>query len=573
MKTTTRSLLNFIAAGAVTIIALSASAQDNAAPQYPQGYFQNPLHIPILLAGNFGECRPGHFHSGMDIKTKGVENEPVHAAADGYISRIKMDKGGFGHALYITHANGYTTLYAHLNDFVPAVQKYLRTQQYRQKKWNVDLQLAPDQFPVKQGEQIAWSGNTGGSTAPHLHFEIRDTKTEHPLNPQLFGFDVPDTRSPVPTTLAIYDRNRSVYEQTPKLIGLKKAAGNYVPADDTITVSSSVAGLGLDVNDYMTGSDNTIAFYTTEWYLDDQLQGRIRLNDIGYDETRYMLAYSDYKVKKNSGQWIQCLFRVPGNKLNHIYEQLSPNDGALNPKDGQVHTVHIDITDDAGNKSTVQFYIRSQNQNGRYYCPQQYKSSEPNSYKDQNIAFTMDENSLYDDICFHIDKKEDPRAFSDRFTIHAADVPVHHNFDLYIRPDKPIPFALRDKIAFVYNDGKTEEGTAAQKDDKGWYKCAVRDFGEYRLEADTTAPVITPVSKTAGNKTSILSFTVKDNMTSVRKFTGTLENGEWLLFEPRGDRFFYRFDDGKCSSGAHVLTLTAADENGNVRTLKYRFTR
>src|ERR1043165_64897 len=152
-----------------------------AAQKYPQNYFRNPLNIPILLAGNFGECRAGHFHSGLDIKTNGKENLPVHAAADGYISRIKMDKGGFGHALYITHPNGYTTLYAHLNNFVPKIQQYLRRQQYAKEKWDIDIQLTPEQFPVAKGQQIAYSGNTGSSTAPHLHFEIRDSKTEHPL--------------------------------------------------------------------------------------------------------------------------------------------------------------------------------------------------------------------------------------------------------------------------------------------------------------------------------------------------------------------------------------------------------
>ena len=151
---------------------------------YPTNYFRNPLDIPILLAGNFGECRPGHFHSGLDIKTQGKENLPVYAAADGYISRIKTDKGGFGHALYLTHPNGFTTLYAHLNDYAPFLQEHLREQQYRNKRWNLDLSFTPDQFPVNKGQQIAWSGNTGSSTAPHLHFEVRDSKTEHPLNPQ-----------------------------------------------------------------------------------------------------------------------------------------------------------------------------------------------------------------------------------------------------------------------------------------------------------------------------------------------------------------------------------------------------
>ena len=154
---------------------------------YPLNYFTNPLSIPIFLAGNFGECRANHFHSGIDIKTLGKENMPVHAAASGYVSRIKLDAVGFGHAIYITHPNGFTTLYAHLNDFAPALQKFVKQQQYAQKKWNIDVTLNPNQFPVRQGQFIAYSGNTGSSTAPHLHFEIRNTLSEHPLNPMLFG--------------------------------------------------------------------------------------------------------------------------------------------------------------------------------------------------------------------------------------------------------------------------------------------------------------------------------------------------------------------------------------------------
>ena len=198
----------------LAVFPIQAQQKTNAdIPPYPQDFFCNPLDIPIFLAGNFGECRPGHFHSGMDIKTLGKENEPVHAAADGYISRIKMEKGGFGHGLYITLSNGYTTLYAHLNNFAPAIQKYVHNEQYDKKRWDVDLQLSPSQFPVKKGQLIAYSGNTGASTAPHLHFEIRDNKTEHPLNPELFGLPLIDKIPPAPYDIAVYDLGTSIYEQ------------------------------------------------------------------------------------------------------------------------------------------------------------------------------------------------------------------------------------------------------------------------------------------------------------------------------------------------------------------------
>lgn len=554
-----------------------AAAQHPAS--YPQSYFRNPLGIPMLLAGNFGECRPGHFHSGIDIKTLGKENQPVYAAADGYISRVKMEPGGFGHAIYITHPNGYTTLYAHLNDFMPRLQQHVRALQYKNENWELDEKLEASLFPVQKGQQIAWSGNTGGSTAPHLHFEIRDTETEHPLNPLLFGFRINDQRAPLPKQLALYDLGTSIYEQGPVLKLLKKKGTFYVPATDTLDATGSFTGLGLVVDDYMNGSDNTLAFYTVEWYLDEEPMGRIRLDDIGYDETRYLHAYADYKTKKKSGNWVQCLFRVPGNGLEHIYEDLryeSPagHKGVLHPGDGGVHAVRIVLEDAAGNESGIRFWLRFPDAGQSLSCRQIFHTGKANSPggNHPNIAFSLDTRALYDDICFSMESRDDAGAYSPRFQVQTAEVPVHTYYDLQIRPSKPVPFALRGKIALVYSDGRTESGKAATADARGWYKASVRNFGSYRLMADTAGPVIkslTPV--TTIGKGSKIVFSVKDKITDVSSLRGTLD-GQWLLFEQHGDTWTYRMDD-HCPKGSHELTVQAVDENGNATEQRYRFIR
>ncbi len=189
---------------------------------YPQDYFRNPLNIPIQLAASFGELRPDHFHMGLDIRTQSRENLPVHAAAEGYISRIIIQKYGFGRALMITHPNGYTTLYAHLNKFTDAVDKYLKEKQYKEQRWEQDFQVPAELFPVKKGQFIAFSGNTGGSQGPHLHFEIRDTKTGNNLNPQLFGFNIPDNTDPVIQGLYWFDRRFSTYQLASQQVGITK---------------------------------------------------------------------------------------------------------------------------------------------------------------------------------------------------------------------------------------------------------------------------------------------------------------------------------------------------------------
>jgi hypothetical protein len=452
---------------------------------YPKGYFRNPLDIPIFLAGNFGECRPNHFHSGLDIKTNGKENQAVHAAADGYISRIKMEPGGFGHALYVTHPNGYTTLYAHLNDFIQDVQRYVHNEQYKNESWTVDLQLNASQFPVKKGQQIAWSGNTGSSTAPHLHFEIRDNKTEHPLNPMLFGFDITDNLPPVIQRLAIYNLSGSIYEQTPQIVAIKK--NGVIP--DTIVTNSSRIGIGLQTDDYMNGSENTLTFYKATVTLDNKLYGTITLDDIGYDVTRYQHAYIDYKSKKQNGSLIQLMFQLNGNLLDNIYNWEQKNKGVINIADRMAHHVEITLQDALNNSTSVAFNIRAGVDSVLTSGASKFKANQPNSFELPNVIVKLNEKALYDDICFSYATTVDPTALSNRHRIHYNYVPVHTYFDLSIKPSRAIAFNMKDKVALVYNDGKEETGKAASADGI-WYKASVRNFGEYRLVLDTVPPEI-----------------------------------------------------------------------------------
>lgn len=539
---------------------------------YPQGYFRNPLDIPILLAGNFGECRPNHFHSGIDIKTGGKENLPVYAAAEGYVSRIKMEKGGFGHALYVTHPEGYTTLYAHLNNFIPALQDYLKKAQYEKESWAMDIALKPEQFPVRKGEQIAWSGNTGASTAPHLHFEIRDTKTEHPLNPLLFGLPVSDDKAPVPVQLAFYDLNQSIYEQQPRIVALKGKTNSYSVSGDTVLLNTDKLGIGLNADDFMNGSSNTLNFYTASWYVDNVVKGTILLDDIGYDVTRYLHAYIDYKTKKEKKSWFQLLFQLPGNMLDHIYSATDADRGAIRLADSLPHEVRIVLKDAAGNVTSISFYMRSRGTSAKQDCKNLFLVNETNKLESANIRFTLDKTSLYDNVCFNLARRNDENSLSDRFELEDSRVPVHNYFDLSIKPNKPVAFALRDKVVLMYSDGKDESGKAA-KPENGWYSAPVRAFGTYWLQVDTSAPVITAVQKQGANlsKSARLSFSVKEAMTSVKTFRALL-NGKWLCFEPRGELFFYTFDE-HCPRGKHKLEITASDESNNQSRFVFTFVR
>ena len=550
---------------------LLSIAQKSFAQSYPQNYFRNPLNIPILLAGNFGECRNGHFHSGMDIKTDGKENLPVFATADGYVSRIKIEKGGFGHALYVTHPNGYTTLYAHLNNFNNKLQTFLRKMQYQNENWMVDVLLKPDQFPVIKGMQIAWSGNTGASTAPHLHFEIRNSQTEHPLNPQLFGIDVKDTQAPIPERLSFYDLNQSIYLQLPIFKEVKKKGKDFVVADTVVTNSNKI-GMGIVVNDFMNGSTNTLNFYKASWSVDDSLQGSIALDDIGYDVTRYLHAYVDYAAKQRLDTWVQLLFRLPGNQLKSPYAFLNEERGAITINDNKAHHIHILLEDANANKTNIDCYLKTTRNPIHSINCKLYKPNIVNNWLGNNIRFVLPAGSLYDDVCFEVKESMDAENYSNRFLVGDVAIPEHSYFQLDLKPNKLIPFNLRDKIVLKYSDGKEEEGKAASAED-GWYHANVRKFGSYWLTADTTAPFIKALQKEGANlsKAKELRFECKDDLTGVKTFHAMLD-GKWILLEPASGIYTYEFDE-HCNKGKHQLVITATDENKNEQKFLFNFVR
>lgn len=540
---------------------------------YPQGYFRNPLAVPIVLAGNFGELRPNHFHSGLDIKTQQRENLPVHAAADGYVSRVGVSHTGFGNVLYITHPNGYTTVYAHLNRFYPELAAYVQQRQYELESWAADVVIPPGKFPVRKGELVAWSGNTGGSAGPHLHFEIRSTKTEKPLNPLLFGFDIPDTRAPDVYRIAVYDTEKSLYEQQPLLLSVKKVNGEYVTTQPVIKVRAAQAGIAINAVDRQSNSTNPNGIYEVLLFDNDVPNIGFQLDDIGYDETRYLNAHIDYRIKKGGGPYLQLLFSLPGNGLN-IYHDIK-GDGSVDLSDGAPHQVKLLVKDAYGNSSTVKFALQQSGTAGEPpACANIMYPDSRNIFENNQVEFFLDETALYDRICFNY--RELPnistKAYSGTYHLHTALVPIHDYFDLRIRPAKWVPPHLQHKMVIVRTgQGESVSGTTFEN---GWYKGSFRDFGDFHLEVDTTAPKIALLGGVRNgsnlSKATRLAFSMSD-ASGIKSYRATLD-GKWLLFARRGNVLSYTFDE-HCSPGAHTLKLTVTDVAGNANTHTLTFKR
>jgi len=555
------------------LLYVSATAQ----PDYPQGYFRNPLDIPILLAGNFGECRPNHFHTGIDIKTNARENMPVYAAAEGYISRISVSHQGYGNAIYITHPNGYVTVYGHLNDFYPRLQQYLRQKQYETQSWSADLNIPEGLFPVAKGEMIAYSGNTGGSTAPHLHFEIRDARTEHVLNGLLFGLPVPDKKAPYVKSIALYDGNQSIYEQQPLIIPLVKSGKIFKPKQQVITIPAAKIFLGVLANDYMEGSANSLGIYAASLKMDGILQAEMRLDQVDFKQNRYVNAFADYKLKEEKGSWYQGLYRLKGNRLD-AYTFLNKAEGMLDISDGLEHSIDIIVRDAAGNESGVHMIVKQGNGKKQVQPCSELWTTEGHSLVSGTIKFALDNYQLYDDICFKLSETPSSKYYSNTVQLHETKVPLHHFTPLGLKLNKPAPFDLRGKLIFVHHikpaslPGNNPQNAMAATYENGWAYADIRTFGNYYVAIDTVPPVITLLDKKNDFSTSAsIRFSITDRLTSVTEMRAELD-GKWLCFARRGNNYTYSFDD-HCPPGQHTLVITAADENGNKSTFSHTFTR
>jgi len=546
-------------------------------PSYPKNYFRNPLAIPMNLSGNFGELRPNHYHMGLDCKTNARENLPVYAAADGYIARIKIEPAGFGRAIYINHPNGITTLYAHLNDFNPYLEAWVKGQQYKLASWQIFLELTPDQFPIKKGDFLAYSGNTGGSQAPHLHFEVRKTATDENLNPLFFGFPLQDNTPPKILRMAIYDRNQSTYEQVPKQFAAKaNKSGGYVITPAIIQTSSPKVSLAITAYDTHDGSSNLNGIAEGQLWVDEQPIIAFRMDGISYDQTRYLNAHIDYKTKKSGGPFLQHLSELPG-YTSSIYKKVN-GDGVIDLSDMKVHDIRIVVKDAYGNKNQLNTKLQWQGGvqpvvsaiSGKLFQPMMLDVSESGS-----CEFYLGERCLYDKV--HLAAKELPATslgVSNVFQIGNPNVPLQEAFLIRLQPSKQLSEIERTHTVMQWYSGTKKEVQKVEWQ-QGWAAARFRDFGYFQLIVDTEPPVIVPSGFNDGanlQKASRISFSVKDNLSKTKKVRAELD-GSWLRFtNDKGHNYIYRFDE-KCPPGEHELKIRAEDEAGNVVERVFRFRR
>jgi murein DD-endopeptidase MepM/ murein hydrolase activator NlpD len=515
--------------------------------------FISPLDIPLILSGNFGELRSSHFHSGLDFKTQGVTGHQVYAVESGFVSRINIQPGGYGKALYIEHPNGYTTVYGHLSVFNERIEKYIKEIQYRRRSHTVNVYLNPGELTVDQGEIVALSGNTGSSTGPHLHFEIRRTAGQIPLNGLFFNLPIRDNIPPAITKLAIYPigdqshvmNSGAAYITTPENSGDVYTLGSKTP----VRLSGKI-GFGIEVYDYLNGAGNRCGVYSIELKINGKRHFYSEMNEFSFAESRFINAHIDYAYRYEYKSSIQRLYKLPYNELS-IYKQLE-NNGYFEFNDTLVYDVEIEVADSYGNTAVLQFPVRGTGVQPLIKKRESFGGkilpyNGPASFADRNVKLDFPAYCFYEDVPFSYRRTDGSGEFlTDVFHIHQESTPVHKHFGIEITLPE-IPEKVKDYLCLVKIEDDGKLTYAGGKFNQGKLSEDIRSFGRYAVSVDTVGPFIRPLNVQHGSDLTGLPgirFQVKDELSGISSYNGFVD-GEWVLFEydPKNDLLVHEFDN------------------------------
>ena len=538
--------------------------------QYPKDYFRSPLDIPINLSGTFGELRPNHFHSGLDIRTNNIEGLPVYAAADGIIIRIKVSAFGYGKALYIAHPNGYTTVYGHLQKFSDKIEAYVKEQQYKQKSFEVELY--PSTLKVTQSEIIALSGNSGGSGGPHLHFEFRDTATEKIINPMAFGMNklIKDEMKPVISSLMVYPANDSTSvnkSKNPVSLSLQKQVDGSFLASKVVT--SGKIGFALNSYDLSTNNYNKNGIYKVVSYLNGSQNFKFEFDTFAFDESKHINYFIDFNRYKKLKQRFQKLFIKESYPLSIVSG--NAKDGFLDIKPNVTYTYKIEVFDYHGNKTIVNVPITYEKEinpiavtsKGNYYI----KTKSDYNFEFEKTAVYIPVNALYENAALNISEKEGILDLENNYEAIQNGLTV--TFDMSHLSEE------EQKKAFVGTvlGLKLDYNSSFRKGNKVSSK--VKAFGKYKVGFDNVAPRIYNPNFIEGSnisKLSTLSVSISDALSGIDTYNAFL-NGEWILMEYdyKTKKLVHNLKDGKVISGKNEIKIVVTDKLDNTATFSSNF--
>ncbi|MBE99480.1 M23 family metallopeptidase [Flavobacterium coralii] len=553
------------------LIASASFAQD----PYPQDYFRSPMDLPVHPSGTFGEIRTNHFHAGLDYRTKQSIGHPVYAAAEGYVSRIKVSPYGYGTALYIDHPNGYTTVYGHLSAYAPKIDSVVRAKQYEKQTFDIELFFKPGEIKVAHGELVALSGNTGGSGGPHLHFEYRDTKTEEIINPLHFGLKklMKDTKTPSVHGLMVYPLSEDAVvdgARRPFLINLKlQKDGTYIA--DKIMAKGNV-GFAISTSDKSTGSYGHNGVYKVETFYNGSPGFSYTFDSFAFNESRYVNNLIDYGHYYNTGEKYQKLFVKTPYPLSLIKKNTTNGHLAIEPD--KVQNYRIEVSDFHGNKAVINGSIAYSPEPARvmepkHITPYFVKAANDNIYTKNGVSVFIPAHAFYEDFYMDFDVRDTV------LYLHDPKVPVHDyltvSFDV-----SHIPVEELQKTFISGTTGKRRNYHSSYMEE-GRLTAKVRALGTFELDKDITPPKIYSPSFTEGkwlSKENSFSLKISDDLSGIATYDAWI-NGKWILmhYDYKTRMIVHNFSDGLADEGRNDLKVVVTDNVGNSTTFETHFFR
>lgn len=528
--------------------------------------FISPVDHKVILTGNFMELRSNHFHSGIDIKSKrGVSGDVIKSVQDGYISRIRITSGSYGNALYIDHPNGYTSVYAHLSEFIPEVNQYLEEVQYAMESFEVDIYLPDSLLAVVKSQEIGKMGNTGHSFGPHLHFEIRETKTETPVNPELYGFGPQDNKAPILQSLFVYeiDDNDMIGKSEAKYFNATKEG--YHLHQHKLNVSSPKIGLGLQMYDTMNGGSNKNGIYSYRMFVNDSLQFEWKADAFSFNDNRKINAFMDYDRYKKLSQKIYLLFRQ---KCSDFLEQEFNGNGIIDMTDDISKNVRIEVIDIRGNEVSTSLEITKTDSEASastaLTCSEAFQKSagifnvkfeEGAFYSPQNIKITLGKGNVAGQECHTI-------------TIGDRSIPVSKYYTI----ETLIPDEYNDQWTFVNKDSKGRYNNYGADTLDGKMYSRVDEMGTFYMYKDSVKPQLQIINLQSSMKSpwkvKITDNLIPDGRQDDLSYRATV-NGKWIRMQYDLKNDLLIFDDfERLGNGPHRFILEVRDNNGNIATLK-----
>lgn len=566
----------FILALAYSTIAFGQSKDIITTREYPQGYFRNPLNIKPDASGTFGELRATHFHAGDDYRTQQRVGLPLYAVAEGHVSRVRVQTGGGGNSVYIDHPNGYTSVYLHMENFNDALTNIVRAEQYKQQRFDVDIHVEDGAVPLTKGQIIGNAGNTGASGGPHLHFEIRNTETQRPLNPQLFGLHFNDKFPPTIQGAMVYDLQDAIFnEHTPRRpLQVRALSGSrYALSSNTPIQVNGKFGLGINTIDRHRAGGFTNGVYSIELFVGGKPISTVLFEELDFNTSRGIHSYIDYPHWRKTKARIQKSFKDPGNTIE-IFHHLD-NEGIIELTDNNVHDVKYVVKDVHGNCSELNFKIQnSPSYTAKANTPKGERMTYDvdHTFERDDILLKIPKGVLYDDLDFVYTKGEQAKnGYSAVHHVHNPLIPLFSTYNLRIKPTY-LPEHLQSKALIA----STQNGSEGGRYEDGWVTVNTRNLGSFYVAVDTIAPTITARNLTNGKNVANqakIDFTISDNFSGIQSFNGYIDD-EWVLMEydPKNRHLWHRFNSS-LPKGQHTFRLEVTDWKDNVRTYTATFTR